>query len=667
VLVNGNSASASEIVAGALKNNDRALIIGQQTFGKGSVQLVFSDVTPEKAALKLTIAQYLTPGDVSIQGVGVVPDIELDPMTVDDLEMDLTVHKDGLRERDLSAHLSNKRAVPDSKPSEVVRYQLPSSDREAMRERGGDVDEEFQFDFPIRFARDLALKLPPGQKRLDQLRGARDFIEQTRREELTKVTSELSRLGADWSEPPAAAAADPASLAATKDLEVKVDTDRPNAEVNAGEPMELRVTVKNNGKQPVYRLRATTESDSGYFEGKELIFGKIAGGQSKTAKAPLGWCEVEGRKGGTTKPRDKNAKRVCKIPMDALTRNDGLRVKFDAAGAEPAPVEIRPTVHALDRPLFQYTYQIADDRAGNGDGKLQKGEQVTMYLTVKNTGKGRSFETQANISNLSGDGLLLRAGRFDVSNMMPGDVRKVAFTFDVLPSLAEPEATLSLSVTDRDLREFASEKVKIPIEPGLSVARATGAVRAGPQGATLLPSPDANARGFGRLLPGATVGLLGRIGEMNKVDLGGGRFAFVSARDVNSGGAAGAVSFEDVYLHAPPTIDVRAATMATKDDRVKITGLASDSERLMDLYVFVGSRKLYYKSNRDGADPKKTSFEFDAPLRPGVNLITVVARETPDTTSRRVIAVRKDGADGSILKTPKTDDPINDGAVIDGD
>jgi carboxyl-terminal processing protease len=81
----------------------------------------------------------------------------------------------------------------------------------------------------------------------------------------------------------------------------------------------------------------------------------------------------------------------------------------------------------------------------------------------------------------------------------------------------------------------------------------------------------------------------------------------------------------------------------------------------MDVYIFVGSRKLYYKSNRDGADPKKASIDFDAPLRPGVNLITVVARETPDTTSRRVLVVRKDGADGAILKTPKSDDPVSDG------
>ena len=110
LLVNGSSASASEIVAGAMKNHDRAVIVGETTFGKGSVQLVFNDL-PDKAALKLTIAQYLTePGDISIQGTGVTPDIELDPMTVDNLEMDISVDGGMLKERDLSRSLSNARA-----------------------------------------------------------------------------------------------------------------------------------------------------------------------------------------------------------------------------------------------------------------------------------------------------------------------------------------------------------------------------------------------------------------------------------------------------------------------------------------------------------------------------------------------------------------------------
>ena len=658
VLVSGSSASASEIVAGALKNLDRAIIVGSQTFGKGSVQLVFPELTSEKAALKLTIAQYLTPGDVSIQGVGITPDVELDPMTVDELEMDLTVQKDGLRERDLSAHLSNSRATPAGKPSEVLRYQFTSADREQMRDRGTDIEDTFELDFPIRFARDLVQQMPHNTKRLEQIRVTHDYMEQIRKEELAKVAAELTKMGIDWSDVPADATAP-----AKNEIEVKLETDRPNAEVTAGEPMELRVTVKNNSKNPIYRLRGTTDSDNPYFDGKEIILGKIGPGQSKTARAPLGWCEIEGRKVGSTKPKAANAKRICKIPMDALARSDGLSVRFDAAAnAEPGPVEIRPTVRALERPLFQYAYQIVDDRTGNGDGRVQRGELVSMYLTVKNVGKGRSFDTQANIANLSGDGLLLHAGRFDISNMMPGDVRKVTFSFDVQQQLAESEATLSLSVGDRDLREFASEKVKIPVLPATTIAKgAPRAVKAGPQGAVLLASAEKGERAFGRLAPGTACNVIGKVGDLEKVDLGGGRFAFVQPEEVIPGGSPqGNVAFEEIYSHAPPTLEVNVSAMSTRDDKVKVVGTASDSERLLDLYVFVGARKLYYKSNRGGADPKKASFEFDAPLRPGVNLITVFARETPDTTTRRTVVVRKDGSDGSILKTPKTDDPVND-------
>ncbi|WP_050434560.1 MXAN_5808 family serine peptidase [Chondromyces crocatus] len=664
VLINGNSASASEIVAGALKNHNRGVIVGQTSFGKGSVQLVFPDVTAEKAALKLTIAQYLTPGDVSIQGVGVTPDIELDPMTVDELEMDLTVTKDGLRERDLSAHLSNAQAASGGKPLEVVRYQLTSADREQLRERGGELDDDFSLDFPIRFARDLVGRLPPKVARLEQLRAVHDFIEQVGKEELNKVAGELGKLGVDWAAPP------DASAQVKPELEVNIETDRKGAEVTAGQPMELRVTVKNTGSQPVYRLRGTTDSDNPYFNSKELIFGKVAPGQSKTAKAPLGWCEVEGRKFGTIRPRSGDEKRNCRIPMDALSRSDGLKVKLEAEGlsSEPPTVEIRPTVRALERPLFQYSYQIVDDRGGNGDGLIQKGERVSLYLTVKNVGKGRSYESQTNISNLSGDGLLLHAGRFDISNMQPGDVRRVVFTFDVQPQLTEPEATLTLTVGDRDLREYASEKVKIPVSAPATLAPESGVVKVGTGGAALLDRPDANAHNFGKLGAGAAVKSLARVGGFLKVELGQGRFAFLADKDLTRGGTAPAtVAFEDVYSHAPPMVEVAASEMATRGDTVKITGTLSDGERLLDAYIFVGSRKLFYKSNRDGADPKKMGIEFEAPLRPGVNVISVVARENADTTTRRTLVVRKDGPDGTILKTPKSDDPVDEWIVGAGD
>jgi carboxyl-terminal processing protease len=218
-----------------------------------------------------------------------------------------------------------------------------------------------------------------------------------------------------------------------------------------------------------------------------------------------------------------------------------------------------------------------------------------------------------------------------------------------------------LSVGDRDLREYATEKIKIPVLPTLAITKETGTLKAGTDGATLLASPDASAMVFGRLRAGDSVAVQGKAGDFYKVDLGNSRFAFVPAAQMTPGGSPAVnVTFDDVYTHAPPTLEIAAAGLATRDDKMKISGVASDGERLLDLYVFVGSRKLFYKSNRDGADPKKTSFDFDAQLRPGVNVVTVVARENPDTITRRTMVIRKDASDGAILKTPKTDDPVAD-------
>src|SRR6185295_10369200 len=105
VLTNGGSASASEIVAGALKNRDRALVLGEQTFGKGSVQNLFD--LRDGSALKLTIAKYLTPSDISIQSVGVTPDIETTPVKIAADHVDLTSESKKFRETDLGGHFDN--------------------------------------------------------------------------------------------------------------------------------------------------------------------------------------------------------------------------------------------------------------------------------------------------------------------------------------------------------------------------------------------------------------------------------------------------------------------------------------------------------------------------------------------------------------------------------
>ncbi len=100
VLVNGGSASASEIVAGALQDHQRAVIMGTQTFGKASVQTILP--LGDGTAIKLTTARYYTPNGRSIQAKGIVPDIVLDDGSRSDADLKV-------READLSKHLANDR------------------------------------------------------------------------------------------------------------------------------------------------------------------------------------------------------------------------------------------------------------------------------------------------------------------------------------------------------------------------------------------------------------------------------------------------------------------------------------------------------------------------------------------------------------------------------
>jgi carboxyl-terminal processing protease len=103
VLINGGSASASEIVAGAMQDHKRAIIMGNKSFGKGSVQTILP--IKADAALKLTTARYYTPSGHSIQAEGIVPDIALENLTLAAAEEEAVKP---LTEADLTGHLTNE-------------------------------------------------------------------------------------------------------------------------------------------------------------------------------------------------------------------------------------------------------------------------------------------------------------------------------------------------------------------------------------------------------------------------------------------------------------------------------------------------------------------------------------------------------------------------------
>ncbi|MBK8169098.1 MAG: PDZ domain-containing protein [Sandaracinaceae bacterium] len=644
VLLNGGSASASEIVAGALKNHDRALIVGQTSFGKGSVQVLYD--FEDGSALKLTIAQYLTPGGVSIQGVGIMPDITIDPMTVDSEDMDLTADEAYLRESDLRASLEHAGTRDETHSSLTLRYYLPKDLRQRLREAESEDDEDNtrEDEFLTRFSRELLTHAHrPGRR--EMLADADAVLTRTRATEMDRAVAELTRLGVDWS-----LGAD----AGASQVETVVSTNHPNNVATAGENLELRIRVTNRGTAPLYQLRATTKSDYRLFNGRELVFGKLMPGQSREWSTTLGICETH------------ESTRTCTLPRDIPDRADGVRIQF-AEGHDHAPpnAELRTVIHALPRPQFAYQLQVADNIRGNGDGQLSRGESATMYLHIKNVGTGRAFETQANLANLSGAGVLLRAGRFTFPALAPGEERSIAFTFEILPDFEGELAKLEVSVVDVDLREGISEKILVPvIAAGSAPTPRTGTVRLRP-GAVVRERPAANAAAVSRVgratdtAPSAPLPTQAGLPGFVRIDLGNGRPGWVAEGDVVTGQDArsGATSIVDDFSHVAPTLTVDYGnTLTTHDVALPLRGRAVDRARITDLYIFVGIRKVFYQSNRGAQNPAEATFQTRVPLHPGVNYVTVVARHDDAVMSRHTFVVRRDGPDGALLDTPRYDE-----------
>jgi len=623
VLVDAGSASGAEIVAGALKENNRAVIVGDRSFGKGSVQQLIELM--DGSALKLTIAKYLTPLFTDIQSVGITPDIKLVPATVIKDNVNLFRGIVALREEDLKQHLDEH---PKGETSfAALKYFLETKEKdkteepEEPEEEAGDPYKlpDFNTDFHILFAKKLLLNAVTPQRETF-LQKSLPIIEETTRLEEEKIAHALQKLDIDWST---------GIGAGTLKSTVSYSTNPPNGKAKAGDKITLTVSVTNTGEASLYQLRGISSSKNGLFDKLEFILGKVEKGATKLYSTTV------------------------EIPKNSLDREDEVTVKFDELNCNnPKDIKLNIITEALPRPLFAYSYQVLDNAKNssknNADGLIQTGEDIELLVFVKNVGEGPAEKNVITLKNLSNKEVFIKNGRAEIGLLNSGEMKEVKLSFFVKETLSSDKFNMDMIITDSVFGTFLSNKLTFPVIPSKNkLTQASSILKIGRNHTPLYSGMSFNSTVLSMMKEGAILMSDAKNSDWFRITLPDNRYGWVSAKDtVELNGAENKPSaLEPFVQRIPPTITLSKSlsNILFGNDRLPISAVIEDDICVKHAYILINNDKVYYKSNKTAAPKELTKLEIntDVPLKEGPNVVTIVARDDQDMiTIKSFVATR---------------------------
>ncbi len=586
VLVNRRTASAAEILAGTLSVNDRALLLGEPTWGKGTVQKLYP--MPDGSALKLTMWQYLLAGDIPIQTEAIVPDLELLRVSITPRAIRYITAGRAENEASQRGHLHAMRGKHAWKGRPVrpaLRYVV-----------GGPAGP----DPVLRLAREIAARAR-GPRRRDLLATAAPLLKALRAKQRQLVQARFKKQHIHWA---AAAAAAPRLTARFTPARL---------EGKAGAALALTLEVKNPGATAAEDVFAVLSGYHDALDGREILFGHIAAGGSLTRTLKVD------------------------LPGDLRARTELLRANV-GSGAHRGIARAYAVVRMRERPRprFQLAWQLDDRKGGNGDGILGPGETAALRLVVKNTGPGDAGHVRADATEPSA-ALQIQRARALFHRVGPGRVATAQLAIRLKRDAGHARPSLLVTVYDRELGADLAVRIELPPpKAALEFTPAKGVVTPAGKRLDLYAWAGPDAPKVGRVPAGARLDVEAKRGSWRRVTgLPQDRLAFVSQGDVKPAkGAVAVTGFVGVWQAVPPVITVHAPPAVASGPHLRVQGVASSPRGIRDLWVRVWDpegkhaqvNKVYYLGGPQGG-LRQLRYATDVPLQPGTNYVVVDARD----------------------------------------
>ncbi|MBU2514469.1 PDZ domain-containing protein [bacterium] len=451
ILINNGSASASEIVTAALKKNDRAVVIGIQTFGKGSVQQVIP--FPSGSALKLTTSKYLTPGNISIQSVGVSPHVAVNPYYISNDYLHVTTPKLENAEKSLDENFSEWGDKTEP-PLKSVFYLYENDEN-------GDKEEEEDFSHKElekkRMDQDFlvqsAIKILIGNER----KGFSHLLEQSIRyfdEEQNSQEQNLIEKFASFSTPldwRSYQTDEIGEISTESWIEIKEKVGEKEmwkpikGIIPADSEIRLYLKAKNIGNNRISRLIALSECKNQILDERQFAFGKLEPGEAKTWFIPIN------------------------ISKSAESRSDLVKFLFsDEKNQEIYTSNIIIQTREKELPEFYYTISTMENgqnnSKGNADGRISKDERVAVKVDIINKGTGKSGALTVLLKNGEGEDVFLNIGRLSLENIDIGESASAFFQFDLKKEPSDGDLDFSLDIIDSVFTiSSMNHKIKFPV------------------------------------------------------------------------------------------------------------------------------------------------------------------------------------------------------------